>query len=394
MPVLRGYLDKWAFEVGAFFEGITAESTDAELIAAAPDSSSSASRPPERRPSARTPMCVDPSRARRDLDSHLGPAWQTRAMSSVAVVLGAGGIVGSAYHAGVLTALAEAGFDARDADLLVGTSAGSGVAATLRAGLPPLDLAPRSLGHPISAEGATVVGRASSPPMFDFRPEPLSRPPLPSSPRLLFQGLRYPTKAFAGLVPTGTISADIIGERIDDLYRGVHWPDRPTWICAVDLGSGERDVFGRDDIDPSIGTAVQASSSIPGFFHPVVHEGRRYIDGGAHSPTNADLVADGGYDVVVVVSPMSATTGALGGLRPTARHLHTRRLAGEVRRIRAASAEVLTFQPTPTDVDAMGSNAMDAAHREATTEAALTSARARLADPAVVARLDILRSAS
>ena len=47
-------------------------------------------------------------------------------MPSVGVVLGAGGIVGAAYHAGVLTALAEAGFDARHADLIVGTSAPAG----------------------------------------------------------------------------------------------------------------------------------------------------------------------------------------------------------------------------------------------------------------------------
>lgn len=313
-------------------------------------------------------------------------------MPSIAVVLGAGGIVGAAYHSAVLTALAEAGFDARHADLLVGTSAGSGIAATLRAGFPPIDLAPRSLGQPISGEAAAIVGRTGGPPTIDFRPQPMSRAPLPSSPGLLLRAARHPAKALAGLLPTGTIPTDIIGERIDLLYRGVPWPSRPLWICAVDLGSGDRVVFGRDGLDASVGTAVQASSSIPGFFRPVTHDGRRFIDGGVHSPTNADLVAEGGFDIVVVVSPMSATGDARRSSLPSARSMHARQLANEVRRIRELGSEVLTFQPTSAEVAVMGRNAMDASRRTATTEAALESARARLADPAAAARLAILRS--
>lgn len=315
-------------------------------------------------------------------------------MASVAVVLGAGGIVGAAYHAGVLTALAEAGFDARHADTLVGTSAGSGVAATLRAGFPPLDLAPRSLGRTISAEAARIVGRSTGPPTFDLRPRPLSRMPRPSSPSLLLHAARHPAKALAGLMPTGTVSGDVIGERIDSLYRDARWPDRPLWICTVDLESGDRVVFGRDRHDASVGTAVQASSSIPSFFRPVIHDGRRYVDGGVHSPTNADLVADERFDVVVVISPMSSTTDARRTARPSARHIHARQLATEVRRVRAAGVEVLTFQPTADDLVAMGSNAMDPSQRAATTEAALASTRRRLADPAVADRLGTLRSAS
>lgn len=316
-------------------------------------------------------------------------------VTSAAVVLGAGGVVGAAFHAGILTALAEAGFDARDADLLVGTSAGSGVAATLRAGFPPLDLAPRNLGRPISAQAAAIVARTGGPPTFDFRPRPLSRPARPSSPALLLQAARHPGKAFAGLMPTGTISADAISERIDLLYDGVRWPDRPLWICAVDLQSGDRTVFGRDAVETPIGTAVQASSAIPGFFRPVEHDGRLYVDGGIHSPTNADLVADGDFDIVVVISPMSATRAGHRASRPNARRLHAHQLAREVRRLKSSgssSTEVLTFQPTASDLDVMGRNAMDSSRREATTEAALGSGRARLADPAVQDRLEILRA--
>jgi NTE family protein len=314
-------------------------------------------------------------------------------MPTVGVVLGAGGIVGAAYHAGVLTALAEAGFDARDADIIVGTSAGSGVGATLRAGFPPLDLAPRSLGSSISDEAASIVERISGPPTFDLRPR-ASRNPLPSSPKLLLRSALHPTKALAGLLPAGTISADIIGERISTMYGTRSWPERPLWICAVDLEDGDRVVFGHDGPDAPIGVAVQASSSIPGFFRPVEHAGRRYVDGGIHSPTNADLLAEQRLDVVVIVSPMSATRVAHGALLPNARPLHARRLANEVARLRRSGVQILTLQPTPDVVAKMGRNPMDPGKRVATTRVALSSARERLADPSVAERLELLRSAS
>lgn len=315
-------------------------------------------------------------------------------MPSVGVVLGAGGLVGAAYHAGVLCALAEHGFDARDATVIVGTSAGSGIAATLRAGFPPLDLARRNLGGPLSADAVAILARSGGPPTLDLRPRPRAQPVRPASPGLVLRAGRNPVKALTGLLPTGTVSTEEIGERIDALYAGVRWPAAPTWVCAVDLDRGDRVVFGRDDVDVPIGLAVRASSSIPGFFEPVVHAGRRYVDGGVHSPTNADLLVDAGFDLVVVVSPMSATTAGQAAARPSARPLHARRLAGEVARLRAAGPDVLTFQPTPADVAVMGRNSMDAERRTETTRQALESTRSRLADPAIAERLAVLREVS
>ncbi|MFJ3640630.1 nitroreductase/quinone reductase family protein [Streptomyces sp. NPDC090108] len=37
LPVLRTYLEKWGWQVDAYFQGVTAESPDAEILAAAPD---------------------------------------------------------------------------------------------------------------------------------------------------------------------------------------------------------------------------------------------------------------------------------------------------------------------------------------------------------------------
>ena len=73
---------------------------------------------------------------------------------SVGLVLGAGGAVGGAYHAGALAALADAtGWDPRTADLVVGTSAGAATAASLRAGLSAADLCARVTGRDAVGRG-------------------------------------------------------------------------------------------------------------------------------------------------------------------------------------------------------------------------------------------------
>ncbi len=313
-------------------------------------------------------------------------------MPSIGIVLGAGGVVGAAYHAGVLTALAEAGFDARRADLIVGTSAGSGVGATLRAGFPPLDLAARALGHSLSEEASSVIGQATGQLNLSYERRLGMGSLRPASPGLVFRAGGRPAKALAGLLPSGTISADAIGERISQLYPTSSWPGSSLWICAVDLESGDRVVFGRDDASAPIGVAVQASSSIPGFFAPVEFEGRRLVDGGVHSPTNADLLVGEGHDLVVIISPMSSTGGVRRSIFDGGRSVHRWQLGSEVERLRRAGTKVLTFQPTAPELAAMGRNPMDPERRAPTTLAARASARSRLADPMVADRLALLRS--
>ena len=63
---------------------------------------------------------------------------------------------GMAFHAGVLTALSEV-WDARKAEVIVGTSAGSTSAALMRAGFPPADYVARVTGSSMSGEGRRVL---------------------------------------------------------------------------------------------------------------------------------------------------------------------------------------------------------------------------------------------
>ncbi|MFN0089381.1 MAG: patatin-like phospholipase family protein, partial [Acidimicrobiales bacterium] len=76
-------------------------------------------------------------------------------VKAIGLVLGAGGLTGSAFHAGVLAALHEAtGWDPRGATVVVGTSAGASTAAYLRAGFAAEDLFAEAVGGELSPEAA------------------------------------------------------------------------------------------------------------------------------------------------------------------------------------------------------------------------------------------------
>jgi NTE family protein len=220
--------------------------------------------------------------------------------------------------------------------------------------------------------------------------------PLPASPQLAATALlppwsARPLAALAGLLPAGSVPTAAIGDRIRELF-GEGWPSDPLWICALRLRDGQRVVFGRDDVAlPDLGTAVEASSAIPGYLQPVSIGRETYVDGGAHSPTNADLVGGLGLDLVVVVSTMSARWTAL---RPSpsigSRALASWMLEREVRGVRAGGTPVLVLEPTAEDLSVMGGNTMDPQRRSVVAEQARSTTVQRLAHPAaadLVARL-------
>jgi NTE family protein len=301
-------------------------------------------------------------------------------MAHVGLVLGAGGLAGHAFHAGVLAALADAGWDARTADLIVGTSAGSGVGTHLRAGVPPRDLSNRLRGQPLSPEGAELLARVPRPPRAVPRTG-WSWPLRPQAPGLLASRAARPWTlrpghVLAALAPEGRQPTEFLQERIR-LVHPDRWPDRPLWLVAARLRDGSRVVFGRDPApDADVAAAVAASSAIPGWFAPVVIGGERFVDGGIHSPTNADLVAGLELDLVIVSAPMASAAG-----RPEpARVYHTALLEREVRQVRAGGTRVLVFAPDRSVLEAMGFDPMDPSTMRAIAEASEAVAAASLAD--------------
>jgi NTE family protein len=314
---------------------------------------------------------------------------------SVGLVLSAGGGVARAYHAGTLAALAEAtGWDPRRADLIVGTSAGSTAAAYLRAGLSAPDDHARFVGATPSTEGREILARVrhDADQITEGYEGDRSNRPLRAS--LLLRaatGRAALATGLAGLAPAGTASNTELGDRIRDVC-GDEWPTEPTWICAVRVRDGRRVVFGRDDVTtPDIGTAAQASCAIPRVVQPIRIGTDDYMDGAAHSSTNADLVAPLAFEVVVVVSSMSAPAEhvRLSARRP-GRAWFSRLLRREVALIRDHDTPVLVIQPTAADLEVR--DRADATQADVARQAH-GSVAAQLASEENAPALEVLRRA-
>ncbi|MFL6130918.1 MAG: patatin-like phospholipase family protein [Mycobacteriales bacterium] len=256
-----------------------------------------------------------------------------------ALVLGAGGTAGEAFHRGVLRALPEVGLDPRSAAVVVGTSAGSIVAASIRR-------------QPVAGP-AEPVGERPRPGRLRDRAGALAT-------------IRRPRQALNALLlgpdfVNGRTSAQFIAEALRDSH-GQSWPRAALWIVAVRRGDGHRVVFGRSG-EPvtDVGSAVAASCAIPAYFSPVEIDGTAYVDGGVHSPTNADLLSSCDLDLVVISSPMSVRPTALRGPRADLplRLLFHRYLRAEVWALRRRGDAVVTIEPDAAALNLMGLNMMN-----------------------------------
>lgn len=316
----------------------------------------------------------------------------------VAVVLGAGGSAGHAYHSGVLTALQDVlGFDAGRADRLLGTSAGSIVATLLAGGVPAADLGASALDRERSPAGRERVARIPSTRaqggVHEDQPSLLDLV-RPASPGLLARLAVRPRRVRPGVLvaaalPEGRIHHGYVAGHVPALL-GTTWPEQ-VWIPAVRLADGARVVFGRDGDPPAdLVDAVTASCAIPGWFRPVTVDGATYVDGGVHSPTNLDVLAGQGFDLVVVSSPMSVAPDRRWSPDLPARLAWARMLARERRVVEDTGTPVVTFQPTADDQRAMGLRMMDPSRREQVVRQAHASVCQRLQQPDVQERLEPL----
>ncbi len=104
--------------------------------------------------------------------------------------------------------------------------------------------------------------------------------------------MNRPGVMLAGALPAGAVPTELVAAAFRPLF-GSEWPERNLWLTAVRLRDGNRVVFGRPGAPPApVADAVAASCAIPSFFEPVTIGGVPFVDGGAHSPTNADLLAE------------------------------------------------------------------------------------------------------
>lgn len=312
-------------------------------------------------------------------------------MTRRGLVLGGGGVLGAAWMVGALAALQDAlGIDVRDCEQIVGTSAGSVLAALIAAGVGVDDLRRHQLGQPVT--GGPLAGFA-----WDYQTATGgARPPRPrpglGSAAMLTQGVTQlrrlpPVVVLSALLPEGRGSLASVGALIRHLVP-TGWVDRSgLQVVATDYGTGERVAFGRAGAPPAdLADAVMASCAIPSWYQPVRIDGARYIDGGACSATSVDLLVGAGLDEVVVIAPsvsfaVDAPDSLSARLERQWRTRVTRRCLREVAKVHAGGTEVTVLGPGPDDLAAIGSNLMDVGRRRTVLETSLVTSAAALLDP-------------
>jgi NTE family protein len=278
-----------------------------------------------------------------------------------ALVLGAGGLAAIAWETGLLAGLVRHGVDLTDADLVVGTSAGSTVAAQL-GGSRSLDELVAAQLDPVSKELAPdrdPVRTAERAAVWETLAE--GGDPLAARRRMGAIALASPTV-------DESVRRAVIAARLQD----ADWPERPLLVPAVDAATGELVVFDRD-AGASLVDAVAASCAVPGLWPPVTIGARQYVDGGVRSGTNADLAREAELIVVLQAGePRPDDAAAVGPLEPG-----------------ADGQGVLVVRPDDAFLAARGDDPLDPAVRPGCVRAGLAQA-GRLA-AAVGARWDAAR---
>jgi NTE family protein len=255
--------------------------------------------------------------------------------------LGGGGVTGVAWEVGVLAGLADHGADLTNADLVVGTSAGSVVGVDVRSGLSLAEFYRVQCSPVQPGEVTAKMGRGV---MIKYaRAVAFTRDPVKAGQRIGSVALKARTeseesrrKVFESRIPI------------------FDWPAGKLQVTAIDAATGAFTVFDANS-GVSLIDAVGASCAVPGIWPPVTIGGRRYIDGGMRSATNADLAA--GYRRVVIIAPLTQGFGPIASV------------ATQIQRLVAQGSEVILISPDKAALQAIGKNVLDPANRPGAAQA-------------------------
>lgn len=236
----------------------------------------------------------------------------------IGLAIAGGGPTGGMYELGALAALEDAieGLDPTRLEVYVGVSSGSFIAAGLANRMSVTDML------------QLFLGRRGDP--YSFRPEVFLRPAFGEYlrravgfPRLLLEWwgefLTRPSDVRIGellahlgtLIPNGLFD----NARIEQYLRGLYGTmgrtndfrrlDRPLYLVAVDLDTGEAVRFGGPSWeDIPISVAVQASAALPGLYPPVEIRGRHFVDGALRRTMHASVALDHGIDLLIGINPL------------------------------------------------------------------------------------------
>jgi len=280
-----------------------------------------------------------------------------------ALVLGGGGSTGNAWLIGVIAGLFDGGLDVTDADLTIGTSAGSTAAAQI-AGATPAELfaatvaaAPEPRTSPVGSDRGRVPNRPMADQLERFRKIIASSEDVIDLRRRMGAAALDREADSDGTWQTqwrATVASRLPSQR---------WPERLVLITAVDAHTGEPVVFDRDS-GVDLADAVAASCAGGGL--PYRIGDTPYLDGGYRANAeNADLAV--GYERVLVLSPLGGRT-----LHPL--HWGTA-LAAQVAELRAHGSRVETIIPDSDSEHMFGANAMDLSLRPSAARAGYDQGR-------------------
>ena len=298
-------------------------------------------------------------------DQQADASRRPRAACERALVFGGGGSAGNAWEIGVIAGLFDAGLDVTEADLIIGTSAGSTAAAQITSATQPAELlagilaaAPQPRTGPVGSDRRPVPSRPA-PDLLEKTSAIIAAAEDAADMRRRLGAAALETDAASGSSGQTQRRATVAAR-----LPSQHWPQRSLLIVAVDARTGEPVVFDRHS-GVDLADAVTASTAGPGAPPHRIGD-NRYIDGGYRSPENADLAA--GYKRVLVLSPLGGRTRA-----PLDWGMH---LAAQADELRARGSRVETIFPDSNSRDAFGVNLMDPSTRPPSARAGYDQGRA------------------
>lgn len=293
------------------------------------------------------------------------------------LVLASGGTLGEAWMSGVLAGIEDAtGHDFRTTEALVGTSAGSLVAAALVAGQRPRrprggsglpELEAGATGDEIASEASAGLGaarrslpRAVVVSIVREAARLAGVAATPVAPVALSVGSNGTTAVRAALLQRAPGADRSLGRIYDGVSATGARFDGRLRVVTVDRANGRRVVFGAPGApDATVAEAVQASCSVPWIFAPVRIDGREYVDGGVWSNTNLDVAPAGRDTQVLCLNPIASVDIALSSPFAMLRALAGSTAAVETLALRSRGARVRMIGPEQATARLMGPDLMD-----------------------------------
>jgi NTE family protein len=252
----------------------------------------------------------------------------------LALVLAGGGVAGIAWETGFLLGVQDESPETAgrltNADVLLGTSAGSAVGAQIGSGVRLADLYARQLAEPTNE----IPPRIEIEELMAVFEQAAADIGASLTQRLREVGER--------VVSMPTVAPQVRRAVIANRLPSHEWPATLLKITAIDVKTGELVVFDRNS-GVDLVDAVAASCAVPAVWPPVTIGGRQFMDGGIGSSANVDVVAD--YGTVVMLAP-TAEPGLLpfGGSLADELAAHS---AGPALGIFADDASIAAFGPNP-----------------------------------------------